>query len=108
LKIMVTKTQMMVITKLQHIIIVQHLSKHKLFLTNTFNVAMFSIIDYDFVKQFRLILQRTNQIKVGCLYLILFFSLYLQWIYQGYNHGEMLALTSAMLGRIWPLWLGQG
>ena len=64
LKIMVTKTQMMVITKLQHIIILKHMSKRTLFLTNTFNVAMFYIIDYIFVKQFRLILQRTNQMKV--------------------------------------------
>ena len=68
LKIMVTKTQMMVITKLQHIIISKHISKHTLFLTNTFNVAMFYIIDYIFVKQFRLILQRTNQMKVGLVF----------------------------------------
>ena len=50
LKIMVTKTQIMVIKKLQHIIILQHMPKHTLFLTNTFNVAMFYIIDNIFVK----------------------------------------------------------
>ena len=53
LKIMVTKSQMMVIIKLQHILILIHMSKHTLFLTNTSNLAMFYIIDYIFVKHFK-------------------------------------------------------
>ena len=68
LKIMVTKTQMMVITKLQRVIILKHMSKDTLFLTNTFNVAMFYIIDHIFVKQFRFILLWTNQMKVGLVF----------------------------------------
>ena len=59
----------MVIKKLQHIIILQRMSKHTLFLTKTFNVAMFYIIDYIFVKKFRLILERTNQMKVGLVFI---------------------------------------
>ena len=60
----------MVIKKLQHIIILQRMSKHTLFLTKTFNVAMFYIIDYIFLKHF----------SGFSLYLILVFSFFNEYI----------------------------